>query len=226
MTAKPVKMQLTAAHVVYGISIANALRLAWAYAEADAGGEVLSFPGAFGLLLGAGVSLGTAFIAGKLGGKLTKVRTTLVWCVLVLLLVLEPTILAPITVSHMSVTMETVLGPIMRWVWAVVLALVPSLVIAGIAVANGGLIEATAAKPLSETSEPVSGAAPLPAKKSGRSKSQSETKAKIACRYAPQCDRTFESQNAENAHAGRCGFKPTISMPEMGQVHEAKKEGN
>jgi hypothetical protein len=226
MTTKNIKMQLTAAHVVYGISIANALRLAWAYAEADAGGKVISLPGAFGTLLGAGVSLGTAFIAGKLGGKLTKVRTTLVWCVLVLLLVLEPTILAPITISHMSVTMETVLNPLMRWVWAVVLALVPSLVIAGIAVANGGLIEATAAKSQSEPSESLSGAEPQPAKRSSRSKSQSEQKAKIACRYAPQCDRTFDSQNAENAHAGRCGFKPTISMPEMGAIQEAKKEGN
>jgi len=214
------KMQLTAAHVVYGISIANALRLAWAYAEADAGGTVLSLPGAFGTLLGAGVSLGTAFIAGKLGGKLTKVRTVIIWSTLSLLLVLEPIILAPITISHMNVTMETVLGPVMRWVWAVVLALVPSLVIAGIAVANGGLIEATAAKP---QSEPASGAGPLPARRSSRSKSQSEPKEKIACRYAPQCDRTFESQNAENAHAGRCGFKPTISML---VEKETVKEGN
>lgn len=222
MTTKPIKMQLTASQVVYGISLANALRLAWAYAEADAGGMVLSLPGAFGLLLGGGVSLGTAFIAGKLGGKLPKVRTVLVWSALGLLLVLEPMILAPLTVSHLSVSMETVLGPVLRWGWAVALALVPSLVIAGIAIANGGLIEATVSKPLSEGSESQSGAESAPAKGSGRSKRMSGPTATIACRYAPQCGRSFATQNAENAHAGKCGFKPTIAMPVMESSAEKK----
>lgn len=226
MTTKPIKMQLTAAQVVYGISLANALRLAWAYAEADAGGVVLSLPGAFGLLLGGGVSLGTAFIAGKLGGKLTKLRTVLVWIALGLLLVLEPTILAPLTVSHLSVSMETVLGPVLRWGWAVALALVPSLVIAGIAIANGGLIEATVSQPRSEGSESLSGAESAPAKGSGRSSGKSKSAATIACRYAPQCGRSFATQNAENAHAGKCGFKPTISMPMALPLEESKKDGN
>ena len=210
MTAKSMKIRLTAEHILYGISIANALRLAWAYATADAGGKILSVPGVFGMLLGASVSLGTAFVAGKLGGKLTKVRTIILWITLGLLLLLEPTILAPITMTHLPVSMETLLHPIMRWVWSVVLALVPSLVLAGVSIANGGLVEAVASKPLSETQ---SDAGSLPAKKNSRLKSLSKPQAEFPCRHAPQCGRTFKTQNAENAHAGRCGFKPTISMP-------------
>lgn len=58
------------------------------------------------------------------------------------------------------------------------------------------------------------------AKASGRSKSQSKAQFTAACRYAPQCDRTFvkptqqAANNAANAHARTCGFKPTvISLP-------------
>lgn len=51
------------------------------------------------------------------------------------------------------------------------------------------------------------------AKGSGRSAKKSKPLAEIPCRYAPQCDRMFGSQNAANAHARACGFKPTVSMP-------------
>lgn len=231
------RIYLTADHILYGISTANALRLAWAYAAADAGGNILSVPGAFGSLLGASISLGTAFIAGKLGGKLTKIRTTIVWTALILLLVLEPTILAPITMSHMPVAMVTLLGPVVAWIWSIVMALVPSLVLAGVSIANGGLIEAGAAKPLSENgatlialSESQSFAESRSAKKSGRSKSQSEKsepQVTVACRNAPQCDRTFtkatrlKAQNAENAHAGKCGFRPLQTvLPIEEQIYE------
>lgn len=46
------------------------------------------------------------------------------------------------------------------------------------------------------------------AKSSGRSKPLSKAAASFACQYAPQCDRTFGSQNAANAHGAKCGFKP------------------
>lgn len=48
------------------------------------------------------------------------------------------------------------------------------------------------------------------AKKKVAQKSLSE----IPCRYAGAgCDRIFAKQNAANAHARSCGFKPTIAMP-------------
>ena len=220
--SKTTNLRLTAEHILYGISIANALRLAWAYATADAQGNVFSVPGAFGSLLGLSISLGTAFVAGKLGGKMTQTRKAITWTVLVSLLILEPIILAPITMTHMSVSMVTLLGPIAGWVWAAILALVPSLVLAGVAVANGGLIEATAAKTQNETSESLSVAAGGSAKKKARSKSQSGSHADVACRYAPQCGRTFYTQNAANAHARNCGYKPIAVMPVDGPKVENK----
>lgn len=200
------KFKLKAEHILYSIALANALRLAWAYAAADAGGNLFSVPGAFGSLMGVAISVGTAFISGKLGGKLTKARKSLTWSAFVILLVLEPFILAPITMTHMAPSMAAVLGPGFSWAWAVALALVPSLVLAGVAVANGGLVEGTAQQPLSETSGSLNDG-------SGRSAKGSSKTAKVHCRYeGAGCKRTG-TQAAMNAHAGKCPFKPTISMP-------------
>ena len=45
-------------------------------------------------------------------------------------------------------------------------------------------------------------------------KRRSAKVSEIVCRYAGAgCGRKFVSQNAANAHARTCGFKPTISMP-------------
>jgi hypothetical protein len=200
------KFKLKAEHILYSIAMANALRLAWAYAAADAGGTIISLPGAFGSLMGVAISVGTAFISGKLGGKLTKARKSLTWSAFVILLILEPFILAPITMTHMSPAMLAVLGPGWGWAWAVALALVPSLVLAGVAVANGGLVEGTAQQPPSETSGSLS-------EGSGRSAKGSSKTAKVHCRYeGAGCKRTG-TQAAMNAHARGCPFKPTISMP-------------
>lgn len=200
------KFKLKAEHILYGIALANALRLAWGYAFADAGGNIMSLPGAFGSLMGAAISVGTAFIAGRLGGKLTKSRKTLTWAAFVTLLILEPFILAPISMNHMSPAMRALMGPLVSWAWAVALALVPSLVLAGVAVANGGLVEATAQQPPSETSGSLS------ASSSGSAKG-SKKSAIVHCRYeGAGCKRTG-SQGAMNAHAAKCPFKPTISMP-------------
>jgi len=200
------KLKLRAEHILYGIALANALRLAWAYATADADGDLLSLPGAFGSLMGVAVSVGTAFMSGKLGGKLTKARRALTWTAFVIVLILEPIILAPLTMTHMSQSMTALLGPGFSWAWAAALALVPSLVLAGVAVANGGLVDGSAQQPLSEASSPLSAGGSGSAKGSKKS-------ATVHCRYeGAGCKRTG-SQAAMNAHAGRCPFKPTISMP-------------
>lgn len=47
-----------------------------------------------------------------------------------------------------------------------------------------------------------------------RSAKEKTRSAEIICRYAGAgCGRKFASQNAANAHAAKCGFKPTIAMP-------------
>ena len=206
-------LRLTPEHILYGIALANALRLAWAYATADAQGQLLSLPGAFGLMLGGVISIGTAFISGRLGAKLTKARLRLTWIAFVTLLVLEPVILAPITMMDMPDELRNTLGGF-AWAWAVILALVPSLVLAGVSVASGGVVDAVApapqSKPQSDASEdekPLSGG-----KRS--QKSQPKPPSEFVCAHAGAgCDRTFASQNAANAHARTCQFKPTVSMP-------------
>jgi hypothetical protein len=135
--------KLSAEHILYGIAIANALRLAWAYATADAIGNLVSLPGVFGLVLGAMVSVGTAFISGKLPTRLAKSRKALTWSMFIALLIMEPAILAPITMMDMPEALKLTLGSVGSWTWAALLALVPSLVLAGVAIANGGLVEAT-----------------------------------------------------------------------------------
>lgn len=134
------KFRLSAEHIMYSIAAANALRFAWAYSVADAGGNVWSLPGAFGIVLGASISIGTAFLAGRLGGNLRGMRKVLTWASFLLLLVLEPVILAPITLSEMPDSIRAVVGWFSPF-WAVTLALVPSLVMAGISAADGKLVE-------------------------------------------------------------------------------------
>ena len=84
-----------------------------------------------------------------------------------------------------------------------------SIVLAG-AIAGKSLIPQS--EPKSKTATRSGRGSDRSAKKSGRSKPHSIVVAEIACRYAPQCSRTFTSQNAENAHAGRCGFKPLATL--------------
>ena len=213
--------KLSAEHILYAIAIANALRLAWAYSTADAAGEILSLPGLFGLVLGFAVSFGTAFISGKLGARLTKGRKVMTWSAFIFVLLLEPFILAPITMTHMSSGMSELMSPGFQWAWAVSLALVPSLVIAGVAVANGGLVEATAQPSQPSVSESLSSAGSGSAKSGVRSSKGNNRSAKISqplkiyeCPHTGAgCTVTKNTQEAINAHAGRCKFKPTIAMP-------------
>jgi len=62
-----------------------------------------------------------------------------------------------------------------------------------------------------------------PAQKPARIRSAKKSKSlsEIPCRYAGAgCDRTFTSQNAANAHARTCGYKPIAAMP----IEISKKE--
>jgi hypothetical protein len=136
---KPKSWKITADYIMYGIAIANAFRLAWAYAYADADGVALSLPGGFGLLLGATVSIGTAFVAGRIPGLKGK-RLILSWVGLVLLLIMEPAILSPLTYTDMPARLRENIPGLIGWAWAVILALVPSLVMVSIAFANNGLV--------------------------------------------------------------------------------------
>lgn len=209
------KFKLTADLIMYCIALANAVRLAWAYAYADAAGNLLSAPGLAGALLGVALSVGTAFVAGKIPGLKAKSRQRLTWGALVAILLLEPVILAPLTVTDMPASLRATLPGGFGWGWAIVVALLPSLVIAAISFANGAMVEATAERPESEKASEQQPAAKLESEKKSAKKPQSEPVSEIPCTHAGAgCERKFASQNAANAHAKSCQFKPTTVYAE------------
>lgn len=178
MTKFPALPKITAAHIMYSVAIANAFRLAWAYAYADADGRALSLPGTFGLVLGAAVSIGTAFVAGRIPATKGK-RLILSWAGLVALLIMEPLILAPLTFTDMPAKLRANIPGGWGWSWSVILALVPSIVMVSIAFANGGLVgSATESLP----------SQPKPAK------------AKVEPKFICSCGFEAKSQSALNGH--------------------------
>lgn|GEM_PF-5521213 len=91
--------------------------------------------------------------------------------------------------------------------WSVMAVLVGDLIIVAIALADGksaSFTRSKAERPPKRRS----------AKGSGRSAKLKNARASFQCHYAPLCQRTFESQNAANAHARTCKFKPTTVLPE------------
>lgn len=191
------KIKVSADIILYGVSIANSFRLAWAYAYADAGGNVLSLPGVFGLGIGATASLGIAYVSGKIPGKMTAARKRLAWAVLVIALLLEIMILSPLTLSDIPDKLRLTLG----WaapLWSVVLALLPSLIMAGVAFASGNLVADTA-EPKAFVAQPA--AEPRkPGKKAGA----------VACRHG--CNHVPMTQDGENAHSRWCKNNP-VNQP-------------
>jgi len=103
-------------------------------------------------------------------------------------------------------------------VWSVMAVLVGDLIVVALAGADSKSAGFTRSAPLSEVSE---SAAHRSAKGNGRSAKKATLRANIACPHAGAgCTRTG-TQNAMNAHAGKCRFKPTISMPE--EIRETKR---
>lgn len=197
------KSKVSADVILYGIAIANSFRLAWAYAYADAGGNVLSLPGAFGLGIGATASLGIAYVSGKIPGRITAGRKRLAWAVLIIALLLEIIILSPLTLSDIPDRLRLTLG----WLapaWSVVLALMPSLIMAGVAFASGNLV--------ADPHEPAQGAA----QPSAEPKKPEKKIGTIACRHG--CKHPPMTQDGENAHSRWCNLNPANKQPEQAQA--------
>lgn len=103
-------------------------------------------------------------------------------------------------------------------VWSVMAVLVGDLIVVAIAGADSKAAGFTRSADEQKPTELLSGAskpaAKGSAKGSGRSKKQAAAGAVYECPHAGAgCDVTKPTQEAINAHAGRCKFKPTISMP-------------
>lgn len=103
-------------------------------------------------------------------------------------------------------------------VWSVMAVLVGDLIVVAIAGADSKAAGFTRSADEQKPSESLSGAS-KPAKKgaakvSGGSKKKAVAGGFYVCPHAGAgCEVTKPTQEAINAHSGRCKFKPTISMP-------------
>lgn len=139
--------------------------------------------------------------------------------VLVSLLLVSWALLSPFEFGRMKGTtsLYEILGETWsRW-WAFGRVLAADLILAGVALVSGSHPGANrsagAADGSNSQSEGSSKSATRSAKGSGRGAKPAKVAAIVACRYAGAgCERTG-NQQAMNAHARSCKFKPTISMP-------------
>ena len=171
----------------------------------------LFFPSAFGWLAGLGVGAVVNYSLALASSRISDVsekRKPMARLALIAMFLLSP---ATITLSMFAP--KSVFAAIS---WSVCVDL--SIILAG-AIAGKSLIpQATPQKKTSNGSTKSSGRS---AKGAGRSKPLSKAAASFACQYAPQCDRSFQTQNAANAHGAKCGFKP---LPTMLLPNEQKVE--
>jgi len=164
-----------------------------------------------GLFTGLAVAGGLAFVAHRLGSLqpfTAKGRPVMrFWGALISavgILVLSAFLLPPYIRMTMPDELKLEISDL--GTWSVMAVLVGDLIIVTIALADGKSAGFTrsAKKPPKKTRS---------AKPSGRSAKPSEKQAIVHCRYeGAGCKRTG-TQNAMNAHARSCEFKPTISMP-------------
>lgn len=177
-----------------------------------------------GLILGAIINVIVALAATRLPSLRGKTRIWSAWTGFIILLLLSPSLIAPamyILLSNLSI----------EWRWIVFLSIGLSSA-PDLAIALGGLIagkslvhllsdeEQPKSKSLSEGSSSLSGRS---AKEAARSAKGSKALVLVACRYqGAGCQRTG-SQNAMNAHAPKCKFKPSIDDSLLIKKEDAKK---
>lgn len=130
---------------------------------------------------------------------------------ILMLLIISPALLFPYVLMLISgaKSLYEVLGSQWGWLWSVGRVVAADLALGAIALVHGVHVGATAATPQTAASDSQSGASKPAAKGSANKNKPAKVTAVAKCRW---CE--FEgSQNAVNAHVGRCKFKPTISMP-------------
>lgn len=163
----------------------------------------------------------------------TNYRYWMTLSILVLFFVLSFALLAPFAFAQLSgaESLYGVLGDVWaRW-WSVARIVASDLILGGVALVMGVHPGANRSAGEQTSSESLSGKSGDTANRSaggsGRSAKPGKRKAVAGAVFAcphtgAGCNVTKGTQEAINAHAGRCKFKPTISMP--ADVHVEKVE--
>lgn len=187
--------------LVNGAAVYQAYQFGRALAVLDPAGWIIQGVSVGGLVLGAIVNIMVALAATRLP-TVAKARKPWALVAFIGLMALSPALVMP--ALHLAIRPDV--GEGWRWFLSFGYALAPDAAIAlGGFIAGKSLVQlgSDGEKPLSE----VSGS------QKGRSAKKSKKAAMVHCRYeGAGCKRTG-SQNAMNAHARSCEFKPTISMP-------------
>lgn len=165
-----------------------------------------------GLMLGVIVNVIVALAATRLPAIKGKTRIPAAWTGFALLLVLSPALIAP----GLYLLFENLAMPEGLQIFlSIGLASAPDL-----AIAVGGFVAGKSLIPLLNEEKSHSETERTARGRRARKGHRSAAAQWVACRFAGAgCEEIFGSQNAENAHARWCKFKPTISMP----AEEAKK---
>lgn len=163
------------------------------------------FVGIMGALISLALAYGTSQFSDIAQGRK---RSSLI--AMIFIMTFSPVLIGTATWIHLTI----IPNPYWRGVVSLVWGMLPDLAVALAGfIAGKGLVEQGAGKPQRQ-------GAGRSAKGKSRSAKKSKVRANISCRYAPQCDRTFVSQNAANAHARTCGFKPIAVMPAEQKVEQ------
>lgn len=162
--------------------------------------------------MGALVSIAMAYGASQYAEVAEKRKGTSL-AALIGIMVLSPILVGTATWLHLT----NITNPYWRGVVSLAWGALPdaAVVLSGFAAGKGLFDQGNQPK------KPAKSAKRTAQTRSAKNKKPSKSLSEFACMYAGAgCDRTFKSQNAANAHARTCGFKPTISMP----VDVSKKE--
>jgi hypothetical protein len=164
-------------------------------------------------IMGALVSLVVSYGSSQLADVAEKRKRQSV-VAMIAVLFFSPVLVGTATWIHLTTVTNVYWRGVVSFAWGTLADLSPLL--AGF-VAGKGLFE-QGNKPKNK----IRRAQQTTKGRSAKKKSLSKPLSEILCRYAGAgCNRTFPSQNAANAHAAKCGFKPTIAMP----IDVSSKEG-
>ena len=130
-----------------------------------------------------------------------------------LLLIISVVLLSPVALMIVSgnSTLYGVLGSQWAGAWSVGRVLAADLALGAVALVQGVHLGAVAGAKTATQGNPQSDSKSVAAKPAIKKLPLSESLSKTVCRYAGAgCARTFASQNAANAHARTCEYKPTV----------------
>jgi hypothetical protein len=196
--------------LLWGMAIVQAIRYGRAFAIAEIGRTALTGMAGLdtilayaslgaGLVMGAGMSLGIAFVASHLRSLKGKKETQWTTALFIGMLLVSPLVLAPVIKGTMAEWLSDLLKfPLLQWVWATGVVVLPDVLIAAI-----GFMDRSAT--LSDKPATVSDA-PATASDAGSDAQRPSATLKRRSAKKPATLSDADSENAAKNYACECGY--------------------